>query len=118
MGKSMEAMERRMDFSAALSKNAREFKEEMFNMDMDAALELAAIAEKEANYISVIQGLSKAAPAAANFLSGLDFGSSTAFEPSIQNAALDTYGGPTNAAASSLNPQPSSFGYQPWSPGR
>lgn len=119
MGQSMEIMDRRMDFTAALNKNAREFKEEMFNMDMDSALELANLAEKEQNYIAIMNGVSQGLPKVAGFLAGsgmFESDSTSAISPTMQNAAMDTYGGPSVQASQSLGYTQSepTFGYTPW----
>lgn len=73
MGKDLEFMQSRMDFQATLNKDAREFRKEMFKMDMDTAVELAKIAQKEQNYIQAIQGVTTLAKSGVSaYLSGTE----------------------------------------------
>jgi len=112
MGKDLELMQDRMDFQAALNMDAREFKKEMFNMDMDTAMELAEIAAKEANYIQAVQGLSGIAKGGMNmYMSGLFEGGGDTFTTGSEQAAQQSLVNRYSSGSDPFGAPPSSSDY-------
>jgi len=113
-----------LDFRALIKADKREFDIEIANWNVEMAIKMAETEAKEASQRQLWSGIGTLAQAGAAWGGQKLAASSSAggggVEPTVQNAALDEYGGPTNEAAEALGfgDEEPEFGYSTWKPGR
>lgn len=118
-GKDLEILQQRFDAEALLQADARKFKEEMEDMSLDHALEMADLAMREQNAKSFMEGLGGVATAAINYKqytpasqSSIPYGS-TGNEQQANQSLIPSLRYGSSSDPFSSTPTPATPGYTP-----